>query len=46
MDRGSWWPTVHEGHKESDATEYAHSPKVERKPPWKPRGFILDEESD
>ena len=25
MDRGSWWATVHGGHKESDTTEDAHT---------------------
>ena len=24
-DRGSWWATVHGGHKESDMTEYTHT---------------------
>ena len=25
MDRGSWWATVHGGHKESDMTELTHT---------------------
>ena len=28
-DRGTWWATVHGGHKESDTTEHAHTHEAE-----------------